>query len=159
MSEIKKLKPNTIVYFLAEYIDDDGEPAKGRRHLVVEVDWENDKVLLLKITGKRKKLHQITISLIKCLDKISHSNLNRKLFSSISSLKKSNYQYFYICPFHSNGCLDKGEFNTVKQKLQKYWDSKFNRDKKEMPLDGKLRVPKKFPEKWRKFYPQFNLDE
>ena len=54
MSEIKKLKPNTIVYFLADYDDDNGNPAKGRRHLVVEVGI--NRVLLLKITGKRKKL-------------------------------------------------------------------------------------------------------
>ncbi len=91
MSEIKKLKPNTIVYFLADYDDDDGKPAKGRRHLVVDVDWENNKLFLLKITGKRKKLHQVTIGLIDCLDKISHSNFNRKLFFSISSLENSNY--------------------------------------------------------------------
>lgn len=36
--EYKKLKTNTIVYFHADYTDDDGKPAKGRRHLIVEVD-------------------------------------------------------------------------------------------------------------------------
>ena len=88
--------------------------------MIVEVDWENDQVFLLKITGKRKKLHQVTIGLVDCLDKISHSNLNRRLFFSISSLENSNYNNFYLYPFHSNGCLNKGLFNVVKRKLQKF---------------------------------------
>jgi hypothetical protein len=120
MPEIKKLKTNTIVYFHADYIDDDGEPAKGRRHLVVEVDQESDRVLFLKITSKRKDLYQVIIGLVDCLDKFSHSNLNRKLFFSISYLESSNYENFYICPFHSDGCLDKKLFEVVKLKLQKY---------------------------------------
>lgn len=151
---VKKLRTNIIVYFHADYTDDDGNPAKGRRHLIVEIDWENDKVFLLKITGKRKKLHQVTIGLVDCLDKISHSNLNRKLFFSISSLGRNNYENFYLCPFHSDGCLDKELFNIVKWKLQKFWDSRFNRDKEPMSLNGKLKIPEKFPEKWRNFFPK-----
>lgn len=138
---------------MADYIDDDGNPAKGRRHSVVEIN--QGKAFLLKITSKRKKLHQVRIGISKCLDVFSFANLNRKLFFNISSLENSNYKYFYICPFHAEDCLNKDLFNIVKKKLQKFWANKFNRDKKETCLDSKLKVPKKLPQKWRKFYPDF----
>jgi hypothetical protein len=51
-----------------------------------------------------------------CLNKISYIILNRKVSIFVADLKNSNYQYFYICLLHPNGCLDKDLFAEISQK-------------------------------------------
>jgi len=129
-----KIFSNTIVRFRADYIDDDGEPAKERRYLVISVNKK--RILLLKITSRFKSLfYQKCVGYDKCLDKKSYVNLNRKIIFDILSLEKNNYQKFYLCGHHSDGCVENKRFENIKNKLGKYWESEFNRDKEKILLD------------------------
>jgi hypothetical protein len=35
----------------------------------------------------------------------------------LAELEAKNYQYFYICPLHPDGCLDKDLFAEISQKV------------------------------------------
>ncbi|CAI2161909.1 5558_t:CDS:2 [Funneliformis geosporum] len=86
MSKIKKLKRNTIVYFLADYIDDDGEPAKGRRHLVVEKSFQkNEKNFILSSTIKKNNTPKSLI----CFKQLAkHDEKTEKLLQELSLPKR-----------------------------------------------------------------------
>lgn len=48
-----KLKPNAIVHFRGDYIDDNKKPAKERRHIILEI--KGDKIFFLKLTSEDKE--------------------------------------------------------------------------------------------------------
>jgi hypothetical protein len=47
------LKPNTIVHFKGDYIDDNKKEAKERRHVVLEI--KGDKIFFLKLTSENRE--------------------------------------------------------------------------------------------------------
>jgi hypothetical protein len=113
----KKIKLNTITYFKARYTDDDGKEAKGRKHVISEI--EKDNLLHLKITSERKGLHaREAIDYSECLDKKSYVVFNRKVSILLNELEKSKYRHFYICPFHPSDCLK--NFAEIIQKAKEY---------------------------------------
>jgi hypothetical protein len=116
-----KLFPNTIVRFHADYIDDDGKPAKERRHLVIKVNEKKKRLLLLKVTSQFKSLfYQQKTGLTECIDKISFVNLNGKIIFDLVSLEDNNYKKFQVCNLHSDVCLGTKRFEKIKDKLRKY---------------------------------------
>lgn len=129
----KKLKPNIIVQFWGNYIDDNGEKAKSRRHLLIEE--RGDYLFFMKFTSqeedkKREKLGQVRCLIkiepkfVECLDMISYPVFNRKVKISLTDLKATNYRHFYICSLHSNGCLKPRKFTEVCQKFKEAWEDK-----------------------------------
>lgn len=131
-----KIFPNTIIRFHADYIDDDGGPAKDRPHLVIKINEKKQKLVLVKITSQFKSLfYQQKIWITDCLDETSFANLNTKLAFDLVSLENNNYKKIRICRLHLDGCLGNKLFEKIKIKLRKYWDNELNRDKKEIFLD------------------------
>lgn len=124
----KAVKINTIAHFKGDYIDDNNEKAKERRHLLLEK--EKDDLFFIKFTSqKRKWLNQVRLikiepELVKCLNKISYPVFNRKVKISLSDLEATNYQYFYVCSLHSGGCLRNEKFAEIYQKSKEFWEDK-----------------------------------
>ncbi|CAH1765262.1 3489_t:CDS:1 [Entrophospora sp. SA101] len=145
MASEAEIKLNTIVYFQADYEDDDGEEAKGRRHVVSEI--RGDELFFLKITSRRKGLYaRRAAGYADCLDKTSYVIFNRKIRFSFADLKVNNYQYFYICPLNHDGCLDKENFDSILQKTKEYWEDELIRDKDAIPVEAnELKKPKNPP--------------
>ena len=142
----KAINPNTIAHFKGDYVDDNKKEAKERRHLSLEI--ESDDLFFLKLTSQREELSQIRIDpvSVKCLNKVSYPVFKRKVRISLTDLKNSNYQYFYICPLHPNGCLDKDLFTKIIQRLKEIWEDELTIDKKVIPVDAsKLKPTKEIP--------------
>ena len=71
------------------------------------------------------------------VNKISYGILNRKVKISLTDLETADYQYFYICPLHNNGCLSKDLFAEILQKVSELWKDELTRDKKTFLVDAK----------------------
>ena len=61
---------------------------------------------------------------------ISYPVFNRKVKISITDLKANDYRYFYICSYHSNGCLRIEKFTEIYQRFKGLWEDKLTPDKK-----------------------------
>jgi hypothetical protein len=113
----KAIKLNTIAHFKGNYIDDNNEEAKERRHLLLEKESED--LFFIKFTSqKRKHLNQVRLvkiepELVKCLNKISYPVFNRKVGISLTELETNNYRYFYVCSLHFDGCLKSEKFTEI----------------------------------------------
>lgn len=133
----RQLSITTITYFEANYKDDNGKKVKPRRHIVIEN--KEDDALFLKLTGKRTKLSDYKISEIDnlpCLERPSWVVTRHKITISQTELKENDYQHFYICPFHSGGCLIKSTLLEIIQRMEKVWRNKV-RDKKTFRVKAK----------------------
>lgn len=85
---------NKIVYFEANYYDNNGKKVKPRSHLLLEI--EGDNLLFLKLSGKRTKLGGKSIEVSGCLDKPAYPYYKHKVIFSLTDLKKIKCQYFYV---------------------------------------------------------------
>ena len=75
----KKLTKNLIAHFKGNYIDDNKEEAKERRHLLLEE--KSDDLSFIKFTSqKRKRLKQVRLKvdpeIVECLNKVSYPVFN-----------------------------------------------------------------------------------
>src|SRR4051812_33756076 len=113
-----KIKPNTIVHFQGNYTDDNKKPAKERRHVVLEI--KGDEIFFLKLTSedREKDLYARWIGKADCLNKISFAILNRQVKIHLSDLEAVDYQYFYICPLHTDSCLNQDLFAEIFHKVK-----------------------------------------
>src|SRR5437763_9756343 len=99
----KVIEINTIVHFKGNYIDDNKEEVKERRHLLLEK--ERGDLFFMKFTSqKRKQLNQVRLikidpEFVECLNLVSYPIFNQKVKFSLTDLKVTNYRYFYICSF------------------------------------------------------------
>jgi len=117
------IKLNTIAHFKGNYIDENKEEAKERRHLLLEKE-NNDLLFFMKFTSqKRKQLNQVRLrvepNLVECLNLISYPIFNQKVKISLADLETTNYQYFYLCSSHSDGCLKPEKFAEICQMFKK----------------------------------------
>jgi hypothetical protein len=117
---IKKIiKLNTIAHFKGNYIDDNKEEAKERRHLLLEK--EKDDLFFMKFTSqKRRQLNQVRLikvepELVECLNMASYPVFNQKVKISLTDLETTKYQYFYVCSLHLDGCLKPEKFTEICQ--------------------------------------------
>jgi len=112
------IKLNTIAHFKGNYIDENKEEAKERRHLLLEKE-NNDLLFFMKFTSqKRKQLNQVRLikidpEFVECLNLVSYPIFNQKVKFSLADLKVTNYRYFYICSLHLNGCLKPDKFTEI----------------------------------------------
>lgn len=125
----KVIKLNTIAHFKGNYIDDNKEPAKERRHLSIEKEEESNYLFFIKLTSqKRKELNQLRLKLkmepdsVECLNKVSYPVFNRKVQISLTDLETTNYQHFYVCALHLVGCLKPEKFAEICQRFKKLWE-------------------------------------
>jgi len=123
----KAIKLNTIAHFKGNYIDENKEEAKERRHLLFEK--ESDDLFFIKFTSqKRKQLNQVRIKLepelVSCLNLISYPVFNQKIKFSLADLETANYRYFYICSLHSDGCLKPKKFAEICRIFKEIWEDK-----------------------------------
>jgi len=144
---IKKIiKLNTIAHFKGNYIDDNKEEAKERRHLLLEK--ERDDLFFMKFTSqKRKQLNQIRLKIepdsVECLNLISYPVFNHRVRISLNDLETTNYQYFYICSAHFSGCLKPKKFMEIYQRFKELWEDKLTPDKKIIPIKASELKPTK----------------
>src|SRR4051812_43666946 len=118
----KVINLNTIAHFRGNYIDENKEPAKQRRHLSIEE--ESDDLFFMKLTSqKREELNQVRLRIepdsVECLNSISYPIFNQKVKISLTDLETTNYQYFYVCSLHPNGCLKTKKFTEICQRFKK----------------------------------------
>lgn len=116
-----KISLNTIAHFKGNYIDDNKNSAKERRHLLIEK--EGDYLSFMKFTSKRKELSQIRLikvepEIVECLNLVSYPVFNRKVRISFTDLKANNYQYFHTCSLHLNGCLKPKNFTKIYRRFK-----------------------------------------
>ncbi|CAI2173301.1 15465_t:CDS:1, partial [Funneliformis geosporum] len=101
------------------YTDKNKEEAKERRRLSLEEE-SDDFLFFMKFTSqKRKQLNQVRLRVepdsVECLNLISYPIFNQKVKISLADLETTNYQYFYTCSLHSNGCLKPEKFAEIRQ--------------------------------------------
>jgi hypothetical protein len=124
----KIIKLNTIAHFKGNYIDDNKEEAKERRHLSLEK--ERDDLFFMKFTSqKRKQLNQVRLikvdpELVECFNMVSYPVFNRKVKISLTDLEVTNYRYFYVCSLHLNGCLKPEKFTEICRIFKEIWEDK-----------------------------------
>ena len=100
--------------------------------------------MLLKLTGQKKELHVMRAGYADCLDKTSYLVYSPKVLLSLDNLKLNDYQYFYVCSLHTNGCLEKEKFETISKKIEEYRKNELSRDKDPV-IVKQLKKPENLP--------------
>ena len=119
----KVINRNTIAHFRGNYIDENRDLAKQRRHLSIEE--EGDNLIFMKLTSQRREeLSQIRLEpdSVECLNSISYPIFNQKVKISLTDLETTNYRYFYVCSLHPNGCLKPEKFTKICQRFKNIWE-------------------------------------
>ncbi|CAI2177471.1 401_t:CDS:2 [Funneliformis geosporum] len=87
----KVIKLNTIAHFKGNYIDDNKDPTKERRHLSIDKEEESNYLFFIKLTSqKRKELNQVRLKLKMEPDSVEYGGFN--LIHCSNSSPYSNYQ-------------------------------------------------------------------